>query len=159
MPGKKINPAYAEAVKKVFLQVPYFQLLNMTMESLEYGAAGFRVPAQHKHLNPYDGVHGGVMASILDATCTWAAYSRMPSEMAVITVELKINYLAPAREGQELLSRGAAVKAGRTLGVATGELVENPSGRLVGFASATVMALQTPFQGVLADLPPKFLAR
>lgn len=157
MPGPKINPAYAEAVKKAFLQVPYFQLLDMTMEDLAYGTAGFRIPAQHKHLNPYDGVHGGAMASILDATCTWAAYSRMPSEMAVTTVELKINYLAPAREGRQLLSRGTALKAGRTLGVATGELVEKESGRLVGFATATVMALPTPFQGVLADLPPKFL--
>lgn len=157
MPDRRINPAYAQAVRQAFRQVPFFRFMGMTMEKLQYGRAELLVTARHDHLNPYGGVHGGVVASLLDATCTWAAYCGMESEMALTTVDLKVNYLAPGREGCDLRAHGTAVKGGRTLGVATGEVMEEPSGRLLGFATATVMALTTPFGGVLADLPPKFL--
>ena len=157
MPDRQINPAFAQAVREAFCQVPYFQLLGMSLEKLTYGRSEFRLPAQRKHLNPYQGVHGGVVASLLDATCAWAAYSCMASEMALTTVELKVNFLAPGHEGSELRSVGTCVKGGRTLGVASGQVVEHPSGRLVGHATATVIALDRPFSGVLAGLPPKFL--
>ncbi len=157
MPSKKLNPEYVEAVKQAFLQVPYFQLLGMTMQDFYEGGSEFLIPAQHKHLNPHNGVHGGVIASILDATCYWAAYSQMPTENAITTVEMKINYLSPGREGNNLRSKGQVVKAGRSLGVAEAKVFEEESGRLVGFGTATVMALNNPLGGVLADLPPKFL--
>lgn len=79
MPAKQLNPEYMEAVKKAFVQVPYFQLLGITMEGLTVGGSQFNIPAQHKHLNPHNGVHGGVVASILDATCYWAAYTLQAS--------------------------------------------------------------------------------
>lgn len=50
----------------------------MTIEDLTAGGSEFLIPAQHK-LNPHNGVHGGVVASILDATCYWAAYTLQAS--------------------------------------------------------------------------------
>lgn len=155
--NKILNPEYVASVKEALAQAPYFQLLSMTLIHMERGRTEFLIPAQEKHLNPHQGVHGGVIASLLDATCNWAAYSEAESENAFTTVELKINYLAPARAGQNLVSTGIAVKTGKSLGVAEARVIEEPSGRLVGFGTATCMILNKPMGGALANLPAKFI--
>ena len=157
MQAKKLNPDYVAAVKKALAQTPYFQLLSMSMSNLEPGRSEFLIPAQEKHLNPHQGVHGGVIASIIDAACYWATYSEMDTENALTTVELKINYLSSARAGQSLIAIGTAVKSGKTLGVAEARVAEKDSGRLVGFGTASCMALNKPLGGALASLPAKFI--
>jgi uncharacterized protein (TIGR00369 family) len=156
MASGDLNPAYVDAVINAFKEVPYFQLLGMSMKSLAKGQCEMIIPAEHKHLNPHAGVHGGVVASIIDASCYWAAYSGMKTENAIVTIDLKISYLSPGREGETLLATGQAVKPGRTTGVAEAKVVAAESGRLVGYGSATVLATDAPMAGVLADLPPKF---
>jgi len=53
------------------------------------------IAARQKHLQPFGIVHGGVFASLLDATAFWAAYSQAPEDVGMTTVDLKLNYLAP----------------------------------------------------------------
>lgn len=157
MQNKIINPEYVASVKEALAQTPYFKLLSMTLTHMERGRTEFLIPAQEKHLNPHQGVHGGVIASLLDATCNWAAYSETESENAFTTVELKINYLAPAQAGQNLVAKGIVVKTGKSLGVGEARVTEEPSGRLVGFGTATCMILDKPMGGAMANLPVKFI--
>jgi uncharacterized protein (TIGR00369 family) len=65
-------------------------------------------------------VHGGIIGMIADSACGYAAYSLMPASASLVTVEYKINILAPARGA--LVARGEVVKAGRTLTVARAEV-------------------------------------
>jgi uncharacterized protein (TIGR00369 family) len=124
MPKKQLNPAYVEGVKGVLKSAPYFDLVSLELEDLLPGKAVFKIPAQQKHMNPFQRVHGGVFATIIDATTFWAIYSQVDDGLPMTTVELKINYLAPTVEGKTMIAYGNAVKVGKTP-----ERGRSPSGR------------------------------
>ncbi len=157
MSDRTLNPAYVEGVKQMLADTPYFQLLGMVMADMVPGRAEFALPVLRKHLNPFDRVHGGVFASILDAAIYWAVYSTADEGMFMTTAELKINYLAPAAADKTLRAVGEAVKVGKILGVGEARLFEGDSDRLVGFATATCMLIKAPSRGPVAALPPKFV--
>jgi len=72
-------------------------------------------------LSQQDGfLHAGVVVAALDSACGYAALTLMPDEAEVLTVELKVNLLAPAR-GERLVAEGEVLRAGRTLTVCRGD--------------------------------------
>ena len=88
-------------------------------------------------------IHAGIMATVLDSACGYAAFSLMPADAAVLTVEFKTNLLAPAK-GERFLFRAHVVKPGRTLTVCDGQAfaIENLADeRLVATMNGTLMAL------------------
>ena len=66
-------------------------------------------------------LHAGVIASVADSACGYAALSMMPTGSEVVSIEFKLNLLAPAR-GERFVARGRVVRAGRTITVATAEV-------------------------------------
>ena len=85
-------------------------------------------------------VHAGAVTSIVDTACGLAAYSLMPPGSGVLSVEFKVNLLAPAA-GDRLVARGRVVRAGRTLTVTQGDVVALTAGEegLVATMVATMM--------------------
>jgi len=79
-------------------------------------------------------VHGGIIGMIADSACGYAAYSLMPADCSLVTVEYKINILAPA-VGERLVARGEVMRPGRTLTVARAEVYAEKDGRSVHCAS------------------------
>ena len=73
-------------------------------------------------------LHAGVVAGAVDSACGYAALTMMDAEAEVLTVEFKINLLAPAA-GESLIARGRVVRAGRTLVVCRGDAVMVTRGR------------------------------
>ena len=72
-------------------------------------------------LSQQDGfLHAGIVVAALDSACGYAALTLMPDDAEVLTVELKVNLLAPAG-GDSLVAEGEVVRAGRTLTVCRGE--------------------------------------
>lgn len=153
----ELNPAYIAQVRDILKTTPYFDLIDMELEDLAPGRALFKIPARKKHVNPFDRVHGGVFASIIDAATFWAIFTKIPEENPMTTVELKINYLAPIEAQKTMLAEGTAIKVGRSLGVAEANLTEAETGRLIGFGTATCMILPPPLPDVMANMPRKFL--
>lgn len=89
-------------------------------------------------------VHAGAIATIADSACGYACLTRMPEGSAVLSVEFKINLLAPA-VGERFLARGRAVRVGRTVGVATADVVARSSGKpdaVVALMQATMMRVE-----------------
>lgn len=86
--------------------------------------------------------HGGILATLADDAAGFAASSLMPPDHRVLTVEFKINFLAPGI-GERAIARGEVVRAGRTLTVARAEVavVHEGSERPVALLLATMMAL------------------
>jgi uncharacterized protein (TIGR00369 family) len=95
-----------------------------------------RLTQQHGYL------HAGALTAALDSACGYAALTLMPEEAAVLTVEFKVNLLAPAA-GERFLARGRVVRAGRTLTVCRGDAVAfaGDEERHVATMTATMMAL------------------
>ena len=76
--------------------------------------------AHRRHVTQQHGfLHAGIVATALDSACGYAAFTLMPADAAVLTVEFKINLLAPAR-GPQFRFEGRVTKAGRTISVVEG---------------------------------------
>jgi uncharacterized protein (TIGR00369 family) len=85
-------------------------------------------------------MHAGAIGSVLDSACGYAAFTLMPANADVLTVEFKLNLLRPA-VGDRFLVSGRVVKQGRTLTVCTAEASAADSDRPLAIMTGTVMAL------------------
>lgn len=152
---KNLNPAYVEAITKTVNGSPYFNLLSMSVMSLEMGRSMLEIALEKKHLQPFGLVHGGVFSSILDAAAFWAVYSEVEETSGMTTVEMKLNYLAPAETGR-LIASGRRIKIGKTLALGQATVTDS-DGRQFAFGTATFMII--PGMNVRAEspLPPKFI--
>lgn len=153
---KRLNPEYVEAVRRSVNPCPYFDLLSMEIERLAWGEASVAIAVQRKHLQPYGIVHGGVFASLIDATTFWAAYTQLPEELGMTSVDLKLNYLAPLAAGR-MLGRGKCLRAGNTLYLAEASIVESDTGQLLAHGTSTLMVLKNAQMERAAGWPSKFL--
>ena len=149
----RLNPRYTEAVAMLVNRSPYFSLLSMEIKDLQWGVSLLEVELEEKHLQPFGGVHGGVMASVVDAAAFWAAFPQVENGMGLTTVEMKINYLAPIQKGK-LIAMGRCIKMGKS--IALGEAVVKDGGeKLIAHGTATMMVV--PNLHLLIgheDLPP-----
>lgn len=88
-------------------------------------------------------VHAGAVSTIVDSAGGYAGFTLFPDNASVLTVEFKINLLAPAR-GERLLAEGFVVKPGRTLMITRGEVHAEEGGKrtLVALMQQTLMVMQ-----------------
>jgi uncharacterized protein (TIGR00369 family) len=152
---KKLNPKHIEAVAGRVNACPYFRLLSMEIVSLEPGRSFLKATIAEKHLQPYGIVHGGVYASLIDAACFWAGYTEIEDRLAMTTVEIKVNYLAPATAGV-FTAEGKVVKTGKTICLSEA-LISDQGGRLLAHGTATLMILESMQLEGQSGFPPKFL--
>lgn len=87
-------------------------------------------------------LHAGVVSTALDSACGYAGFSLMASDAAVLTIEFKINLLAPAK-GQRFRMVGTVLKPGRTITVAEGQAfaIDNGQEKLIATMGCTLMAV------------------
>lgn len=151
---KKLNPEYVEQVNQLVNSSPYFALLSMQIRDVGVGYSVLEIDVANKHLQPLGQVHGGVLASIIDATTFWAVfYAIQDQDAGATSVDLKLNYLASAETGK-LIARGRQIKLGRTLGYAEARVTDE-NGKLLAHGTSTLMILRG--KGLDPSLPPKFL--
>jgi uncharacterized protein (TIGR00369 family) len=154
---KKPNPEYIRRVSELVNLCPYFTLLSMKIVDVGIGFSLLEIDLEKKHLQPFGLVHGGVFASIIDAAAFWSIFYNIEDPNAgATTVDLKLNYLAPAVSGK-LVARGAQIKLGKTLAYAEARVTDG-EGRLLAHGTSTLMIL--PNNALILDrpLPPKFSA-
>jgi uncharacterized protein (TIGR00369 family) len=153
---KKPNPEYMKRINEIVNGSPYFDLLSMRLLDAGIGYSVLEIEVSKKHLQPFGFVHGGVFASIIDAAAFWSVYYGIEDQNAgVTTVDLKLNYLAPAASGK-LIAKGRQIKIGKTLGYAEAE-VTDATGKILAHGTSTVIILSG--RAIKADppLPPKFI--
>jgi uncharacterized protein (TIGR00369 family) len=152
---KKLNPEYLRTILPTVNGCPYFQLLSMTIIEIGEGTSRLEIALSKKHLQPFQMVHGGVFSSLVDAAAFWAVYPLLNDGQGLTTVEMKLNYLAPALTGK-MMAQGTCIKLGKTLALGQTEVTDE-QGRLLAHGTATMMVLpDLPITGS-ADLPPKFI--
>lgn len=154
---KKPNPEYIERVNQLANRCPYFELLSMQIKDVGPGFSVLQIDLAQKHLQPFGFVHGGVFASIIDAAAFWAVFYEIEDQnTGVTTVDLKLNYLAPAVSGQ-LIAKGRQIKLGKTLGYAEAQVTAE-NGNILAHGTSTLILL--PGKGLTSEppLPSKFKA-
>jgi uncharacterized protein (TIGR00369 family) len=111
------NPAYAERVQDSFKRQHVMALLGADLSRLTPGTCEIRLPYKPELAQQHGYFHGGIIGTIADSAGGYAAFTLMPFDSSVLTVEYKMNLLAPA-DGDLLIARGRVLKSGRTLVVA-----------------------------------------
>jgi uncharacterized protein (TIGR00369 family) len=152
---RKLNPDYVKMVSEEVSECPYFSLISMQIKEIGFENCRIEVAVQEKHLQPYGIVHGGVCASLVDATAFWAVFPHIDDGVGMTTVELKINYLAPISKGT-IIGRGRSIKVGKKICLGEARL-EDEKGSLLAYGTATMMVLDDlKLEGKFNQLP-KFL--
>ena len=118
------------------------QLLDARLGRVLPGEVHIELPYSPKVTQQHGYVHAGIITTIVDSACGYAAYSQMPPDTSVLSVEFKINFLQPAK-GELFLAIGKVVKSGRTLTVCSGEMhaVNQNEKHFVALMQATMIAV------------------
>jgi uncharacterized protein (TIGR00369 family) len=114
------DPHFAARIRASFGRQKAMALIGASLTSTAPGAVQIALPFRDDLTQQKGFVHGGIIGMIADTACGYAAYSLMPADCSLVTVEYKINILAPATSS--LIARGEVVKAGRTLTIARAEV-------------------------------------
>lgn len=136
------DPAFAERVRASFARQKAMDLIGARLTAVEPGAAEVRL-AYREDLTQQKGfVHGGIVGMIADSACGYAAYSLMPATSSLVTVEYKINILAPARG--DLVARGEVIRPGRTLTVTRADVHDAKGTHVASMQQTLMMLADTP---------------
>jgi uncharacterized protein (TIGR00369 family) len=133
----------ADRVRRSFAKQRVMATIGATLESVEPGAVTIAMPPNESLNQQHGFLHAGIIATIADSACGYAALSLMPEDAAVLSIEFKTNMLAPA-DGERFLARGKVIKPGRTIMVcdATVHAVKNGAEKLVATMTGTMMVVQ-----------------
>ena len=119
---------------------PIAKLLGFKLVAIKPGEAVVEFEATEAHANPMGTLHGGVLCDIADAAMGIAYASTLGDGESFTTLELKINFLRPFRNGT-LVATARMVKTGRTIGLAECDVTDS-EGRLIARALSTCMTLR-----------------
>ena len=139
------DSAYEQRTRESFARQNAMATLGAALETVAPGRVTITMAHRDSLTQQHGFIHAGMLAAALDSACGYAAFSLMPADAAVLTIEFKINLLAPAR-GPRFRFEGMVVKPGRTISVVDGralQLEADGSGeKLIATMSATVMTVR-----------------
>ena len=136
------DPAFESRVRSSFDLQQLMKTINAKLIKVSPGEVHIEIPFQQELTQQNGFIHAGIITSIADSACGYAAYSLMTATSGVLTVEYKINLLSPAI-GERFLAIGRVKKPGRTLTVCEGDVFAHAKGeeKLVATMLATMMRL------------------
>ena len=136
------DPEFEAKVRESFGKQTAMQSLGAVISRVKPGEVEIEMPYRADFTQQHGFVHGGIVTAIVDSACGYAALSLSAPETAVLTVEYKVNFLAPAK-GDRLLARGEVVRPGSTVTVCKGDVVAYDGGdeKVVASMLATMMLM------------------
>jgi uncharacterized protein (TIGR00369 family) len=137
------DPYFAERVRASFDLQNAMRLIQATLPVVEHGLTEIHLPHWQGVEQQHGFVHGGVVGMIADSAAGYAAMTMVPASCSVLTVEFKLNLMAPA-DGEKLVARGQVVRPGRTLIITNAEVFAIKDGREIPCAlmQQTIMVMQ-----------------
>src|SRR5215213_1139142 len=113
---KPSNPTFADEIKRSFTQQTIMALIGAELTRVDAGIVEITLPYRADLAQQHGYLHAGIVTTIADSACGYAAYSLMPPNSEVLSVEFKVNLLRPAK-GETFCAMAEVVKAGKTLTV------------------------------------------
>lgn len=114
--------------------------IGAVLESVEPGRVTITCDFKPGLTQQHGLFHGGVVASVVDVACGYAALSVLPDDREVLTVEFKVHFLKPAQTDR-IIAVGQVIQSGRTLTVCEGSVFDATRTRLIAKMTATMMAV------------------
>lgn len=133
------DPQFETRVRESFSRQKVMSLIGARLVRLEAGVCEMELPYRDD-LAQQDGfIHAGIVTTVLDSSCGYAAYTLMPEGSGVLSVEFKVNLLAPAK-GELLRTRAEVKRAGKTLTVCSADAFAD--GKLCTTMLATMIRVE-----------------
>lgn len=126
--------------------VPFLDLLEIRPIEARPGRAVFEMTVAERHLRTRGMLHGGVTATLLDTAMGFAAVTVAPPGCHVVTLQMNLNYVRPARRGEKLIASGQIRHRGSKTVVTAGEIRLAGEQALVATGTATFMFIPDPPQ-------------
>ena len=104
------------------------------------GAITFKAQADHTHLNPLGGVHGGFAATVLDSVTGCAIHTMLPAGVGYGTIDLNVKMCRPIPKNHSLIATGKVINLSKNLGISEGKIIDE-EGKLYAYATATCMII------------------
>ncbi len=133
-------PGFEARTRESFARQAAMATLGIRLQQVEAGGVQLLLPHRADLTQQHGFLHAGIVSTALDSACGYAAFTLMPAEAAVLTIEFKVNLLAPAR-GPLLRIEGRVIKAGRTISVVDARALQGDDDALVATMTATVMTV------------------
>jgi uncharacterized protein (TIGR00369 family) len=136
------DPDFDGRVRTSFARQRVMETIGAVLTRVGPGEVEIALPYRADLTQQHGFSHAGMAATILDSACGYAVFSLMPADVAVLTVEYKINLLRPAK-GDRLVARARVVRPGKTLTVCSGDVFAQADGQENAVATmlATIMAV------------------
>jgi uncharacterized protein (TIGR00369 family) len=123
MPGfQPEDPHFDARIRSSFQRQKIMKTIGALISRIAPGEVEIALPFRDDLTQQHGYIHGGIVTAIADSACGYAALSLSPAGAEVLTVEFKVNFLAPAREAR-LVARGHVIRPGRTISVCEGEVL------------------------------------
>lgn len=120
------NPDYKKAVQTSFAKQGVMAHIGATLVKVEPGFCEIEMPYAEELCQQHGFIHAGIVSTVADSAGGYAGFSLMPEGDGVLTIEYKVNLMAPAA-GEKLIARGQVIRAGKTITVAQSDayMVQN----------------------------------
>jgi uncharacterized protein (TIGR00369 family) len=117
--------------------------IGASLVAIEPGKVEIEFPFSRSLTQQHDYIHAGVIATVADSACGYAAFTLMPADSEVLTIEYKVNFMAPA-EGERFRVIGKVLKSGRKITVCAGDAIAIDHGKekTVATILATMMLVK-----------------
>jgi uncharacterized protein (TIGR00369 family) len=140
------DPDFERRVRSSFARQAAMRMLDVSIDRVAPGEVDLVLPFRSDLTQQHGYLHAGIVTAVIDSACGYAALSLMEPGTAVLSVEFKVQLLAPAR-GESFRALGRVVRSGRTLTVVMGEL------RSIAPDGDEVIALMTGTMMTMRDRP------
>ena len=137
------NSRFRERVTESFARQKVMKTIGAELSNVEYGVVEIEMPSSEALTQQHGFLHAGILSTVLDSACGYAALTVMPEEAAVLTIEFKINLLSPGR-GERFLFRGEVTKPGSNIIVSDGRgyAIGDGPAKLIASMTGTLMAVR-----------------
>lgn len=138
-----LDPDYETRVRDSFARQKIMDTIGAELTRVTPGVVEIEMPYSEELTQQHGFLHAGVISTAMDSACGYAAFSMMPADAAVLTIEFKVNLLAPGK-GERFLFRGTVTKPGRTIIVADAQAYAygaDGEAKLIATMTATLMSI------------------
>ena len=123
----------------------FIKFCGLRAQSADWGKFESRVEIKEEHRQQDGFIHAGVMATMADHTAGYSAFTVVPEDMQILTIEFKINFLRPAA-GDALVCRSKVIREGRQIIISESEVFDIREGTESQVAKAMVTLMAVPRQ-------------
>lgn len=143
MKFKPKSDTYKKKVKESFERQQFMKLINAQLIDVQPGYCEIHVPFHSSLTQQHGFFHAGIISTIADNAAGYAGFSLMEENSSVLTVEFKINLMAPG-DGELLIGKSSVLKNGRTLTICKSEvfIIKNGNEKLCAAAQLTLIELK-----------------